>query len=132
MDPLPASYDGNPSNRRVNSGEPYAFINFFGDQNTAWDQIVLTNNGNSGFESDNYTSRVAAWNPNVDGALPGVPVAIVSGTSSKLVTAADLKGTLWSAAPGAPLPPLPMLVAFGLAAVARGRRFFANSAEVAC
>jgi hypothetical protein len=118
--PLPSEYDGNPLNRSINSREPYAFINFFGDANTRWDRIVFTNNGSSGFESDNYTTRVAAWDPLVDGALPGVPVAMVTGTSTQSVTSESLEGTLWAAVPGAPLPPLPLLVAFGLVALARG------------
>ena len=126
MEPLPSSYDGNPINRSINGGEPYGFINFFGDEATAWDRIVLTNDGSSGFESDNYTTRVKAWNPLVDGALPGVPVAIVSGKTTTSVTAASLKETRWSldessvgAIPGAPVPPWTLLAAFAAAIVAR-------------
>jgi hypothetical protein len=126
MDPLPASYDGNPLNRSINRGEPYGFINFFGDEKTAWDRIVLTNDGSSGFESDNYTSRVAAWNPVVDGALPGVPVAIVDGGKTVRVTEASLEGTRWTldessvgAIPGAPVPPWSLLAAFAAVFVAR-------------
>jgi len=122
MNPLPAEYDGNPKNRGINSGEPYAFINFLGDSNTAWDRIVLRNNGSSGFESDNYTSRKTAWNPSVDGALPGVPVSLVSGTKTTSVTKTSLAGTTWARVPGAPAPPLPLLIAFGVVLVARGRR----------
>jgi hypothetical protein len=129
MNPLPASYDGNPLNRKVNSGEPYAFINFFGDEKTSWDRIVFSNDGSSGFESDNYTSRVAAWNPVVDGALPGLVVAEVSGTTTRLVTKEDLVKTRWSLgettvakAPGAPAPPWVLLVAFGAAFVIRNSR----------
>lgn len=130
--PLPSTYDGNPKNRSINSGEPYAFINFLGDEKTVWDRIVLTNTSSSGFESDNYTSRTAAWNPLTDGALPGVPVAIVSGKETQLVTAQALEGTRWSldqtsvaAVPGAPLPPWPMLAAFAAVFAlrqAKGRR----------
>lgn len=126
MQPLPADYDGNPMNRKVNSGEPYAFINFFGDEKTPWDRIVLTNDGSSGFESDNYTTRVAAWDPLEDGALPGVPVAIVSGETTTLVTEEELATTRWSldettvaSAPGAPVPPWSLLVAFGAVFVVR-------------
>lgn len=129
MQPLPASYDGNPLNRKVNSGEPYAFINFFGDETTVWDRIVFSNDGSSGFESDNYTTRVAAWNPAVDDALPGVVVAQVTGTTTKLVTKEDLATTRWSLnkttvakAPGAPAPPWVLLVAFGSAFVIRNSR----------
>jgi hypothetical protein len=115
MDPLPATYDGNPRNRLLDRNEPFAFLNFFADATTSWDRVVLRNSGSSGFESDNYTSRVAAWNPLVDGALPGVPVAIVSGTTSTKTTASSLAGSRWASVPGAPAPPLPLLVVFALA-----------------
>lgn len=125
---LPSTYDGNPINRKINSGEPYAFINFYGDEKTTWDRIVLTNDGSSGFESDNYTTRVAAWDPAKDGALGGVPVAIVSGTTTTAVTAETLSETRWAldetsvaSVPAAPAPPLALLAAF--AAVFAMRRF---------
>lgn len=126
MTPLPDNYDGNPINRKVNSSEPYAFINFFGDEKTSWNRIVLSNDGSSGFESDNYTTRVAAWDPAKDGALPGVVVAETTGTTTKLLTTADLANTRWSLdktsvakAPGAPAPPWVLLAAFGAVVVAR-------------
>ncbi|MBK8092258.1 MAG: hypothetical protein IPK32_09875 [Verrucomicrobiaceae bacterium] len=126
MDPLPSTYDGNPRNRTINSHEPYGFINFFADENTTWDRIVFTNNGTSGFESDNYTTRVAAWNPLTDGALPGVPVAVVSGTTTTSVTSSSLEGSRWSlnessvgAIPGAPAPPWILLAAFAVVVTAR-------------
>lgn len=126
MNPLPAEYDGNPMNRKLNSGEPYAFINFFGDQKTVWDKIIFSNDGQSGFESDNFTTRVAAWDPAVDGAIPGVVVAEVSGKTTKLLTPKDLEGTRWSLdettvakTPGAPVPPWMLLGAFGVVAVLR-------------
>lgn len=125
---LPSTYDGNPINRKINSGEPYAFINFYGDEKTTWDRIVLTNDGSSGFESDNYTTRVAAWDPATDGALGGVPVAIVSGTTTTAVTEESLAETRWAldetsvaSVPAAPAPPLALLAAF--AAVFAVRRF---------
>ncbi len=126
MEPLPAEYDGNPMNRSLNRGEPYAFINFFGDTKTTWDRIIFSNDGQSGFESDNYTSRVEAWDPAKDGAIAGVVVAEVSGTSTKLLSTKDLEGTRWSLdkttaakAPGAPVPPWVLLGAFGVVAVLR-------------
>jgi hypothetical protein len=131
LSPLPKDYYGNPLDPSINGGEPYAFINFFGDADTTWDRIVFTNDGRSGFESDNYTTRVNAWDPIVDGTLPGVPVAIVSGKETKTITAEDLKGTLWAAAPAAPLPPLPLLIAFGLFAFARGRRALSQTPQFA-
>ncbi|CAN5862691.1 hypothetical protein BH11VER1_BH11VER1_19930 [soil metagenome] len=119
---LPADYRGNPRNRSLDSSEPFAFVNFFGDTNTAWDRIVFRNNGSSGFESDNYTTRAAAWSPSTDGALPGVPVALVAGTKTTAVTAASLAGTTWSEVPGAPAPPMVLIGVFGLAALMRSAR----------
>lgn len=121
MEPLPSEYDGNPRNRLVDSNEPFAFINFLGDSDTSWDKIVLRNTGSSGFESDNYTSRVAAWNPLVDGALPGVPVTIVSGTKTTKVTAASLAGSRWAAVPGAPAPPMTLLMLLGVVFMFKNR-----------
>jgi hypothetical protein len=129
MDPLPAEYDGNPMNRKINSGEPYGFINFFGDETTAWDRIVFTNDGSSGFESDNYTTRVEAWDPLTDGKLPGVPVAIVEGKTTTLVDQKSLEDTRWAltdtsvaAVPGAPIPPWTLLSAFGAVFILRRPR----------
>ncbi len=116
-------YYGNPKNRDLNSSEPYAFINFFGDSSTSWDQIVFTNVATSGFESDNYSSRVASWNPPTDGPLPGKPVAIIDPHGETPVTEEDLVGSYWeNSAPGAPAPPLPLILAFGLAAIVKFRK----------
>ncbi|MCX6847805.1 MAG: hypothetical protein NTY98_02695 [Verrucomicrobia bacterium] len=119
MGQLPDTYFGNPKDRSLDRYEAFGFINFFGDPNTTWNKIVLSNNNSSGFESDNYTTRVSAWNPMVDGVLPGVPVALVSGTTTKKVTKESLAGTQWAlgksavgAAPGAPAPPVTLLAAF--------------------
>ena len=81
----PAGYYGNPNagpNYKKDSGEPFAFINFFGTPGTAWSSIVVTNNGSSGFEADNYTSRVATFNPSTEGPLPGIVVEAVNGTNA--------------------------------------------------
>jgi len=129
MDPLPSEYDGNPMNRKLNSGEPYGFINFFGDEKTAWDRIVMTNDASSGFESDNYTTRVEAWDPLADGKLPGVPVVIVDGKTTTKVDEKTLEGTRWAltetsvgAVPGAPVPPWTLLSAFAAVFVLRRPR----------
>ena len=63
------------------TGEPFAFINFFGTPGTAWSSIKVTNNGSSGFEADNYTSRVQVYTPATDGPLPGHLVEAVTGTN---------------------------------------------------
>jgi hypothetical protein len=128
---LAAAAEENLIDRAFNKGNPYAFINFFGDAETSWDSIVVTSDGESELITDNYTSRVEAWDPLVDGALPGVPVAIGSGKESKQISKDDLQGTLWAAAPAAPLPPLPLLVAFGTLALARSRFALARAPKQA-
>ena len=119
MSLLPESYYGNPKDRSMDRGEPFGFINFFGDPNTKWDKVVLSNNNGSGFEADNFTTRTTAWNPMVDGVLPGIPVALVNGSTTTRVTKESLAGTHWSqgsspvgSAPGAPAPPVTLLAAF--------------------
>lgn len=62
---LSSEYYGNPMTGG-NGGEPYAFINFYGDNQTSWNKIELSTIGGGGFESDNYTSRVATFNPETD------------------------------------------------------------------
>jgi len=120
---LPEDYFGNPRNRSLNTGEPYAFINFYGDAATKWDSIVFTNLGSSGFESDNYTTRVAAYNPTTDGPIDGTPVAIIDKDGNKPVVPGSLDGSYWeSSAPGAPAPPLPLILAFGIAAIVKFRK----------
>jgi hypothetical protein len=79
----PNGYYGNPNagaNYQRDSSEPFAFINFFGTSGTNWSSIVVTNNGNSGFEADNYTSRVAAYDPATDGSMPGIVLEAINGT----------------------------------------------------
>lgn len=113
---LPKDYYGNPLNRAQNKGEPYAFINFYGDQNTQWDRVVLTNASSSGFESDNYTSRIQAWTAAKDGAIAGRPVVVVDGTTVTKVSAIPEKWAFSASAPAAPAPPLLGLIAFGAVA----------------
>ncbi len=73
---LPASYNGNPNTgfKGLDYHEDFAFLNFYGTDGTEWNKIVFSNLGTSGFESDNWTSRVAAWgqDPNDTGSFPGV------------------------------------------------------------
>ena len=75
-------YYGNPRTGQ-NASQPYAFINFFGQDGTTWDKIILTNQGSSGFESDNWTDRTGAWGtePGETGPPPGVIVATVNGVT---------------------------------------------------
>ena len=113
MNKLPGSYYGNPitagSNAGKNSGEPYGFINFVGDANTSWDRIVFGNNAGSGFEADNYTSRVNGWNPITDGALPGTPLLELKNGTLTSINAVPVD---FAAAPGAPAPSLTACLAF--------------------
>jgi PEP-CTERM motif len=52
---FPAAYYGNPSNNYSDSGEPFAYLNFFGTNGTTFDKIVFTaTNYSGGFESDNH------------------------------------------------------------------------------
>lgn len=147
MNLLPKSYYGNPittgPNAGKNKGEPYGFINFFGDANTTWDKIVFTNTSNSGFEADNYTSRVEGWNPAEDGKLPGTPVVAVQSkggeqTVSKIASVTTAKDnslvvkvvnaksgvasmlSFAPAAPAAPAPPIEVMAAFASAIALKG------------
>ncbi|WDE97365.1 hypothetical protein PQO03_05290 [Lentisphaera profundi] len=116
---LNQDYYGNPLTGG-NGGEPYAFINFFGDAETSWDKIELTQNGGGGFESDNYTTRVESFNPETDSQESlGNIIAEVSGTET---TNVDTPSEDWAwafeeNAPGAPVPPFLALVIFAAAAV---------------
>ena len=113
MNKLPAAYYGNPITTGLNAGknpnEPYGFINFIGGANTSWDTIVFGNNGGSGFEADNYTSRVNGWNPTTDGPISGTPVVeIIDG---KVKNISSIPNT-FVYAPGAPTAPLIPCLAF--------------------
>ena len=82
---LPSTYKGNPNSGHLgqNSSEYYTFLNFYGN-GVLWDKIVFSNNnGTSGFESDNWTSRVAPWGsgPGESGPVPGVPVVVINGNT---------------------------------------------------
>lgn len=65
IDGLPgaSSYYGNPNDAapRRNSGEPYAFLNFYAKAGTAFDKVVFAEiPQQGGYESDNHT--VGRWN----------------------------------------------------------------------
>ena len=89
---LSSDYYGNPMTGE-NPGEPYAFINFYGDNQTSWNKIELSTIGSGGFESDNYTSRVDAFDPVIDDvAQLGNIVAEVSVTT---VTPSSNETSTW-------------------------------------
>jgi len=125
MNLLPREYYGNPLNRSQNTREPYGFINFYGDASTKWDQIVFSNTSTSGFESDNYTSRVQAWSAKEDGAIAGRAVAVVEGSTVKKL---EVLPDRWQA-PAAPIPPVYALVAFALVVILRGRGLFMTGSK---
>ena len=80
---LPKAYYGNPNPGTFNkqdSSEPFAFINFFATPDTSWSSIVFKNSSSSGFEGDNYTSRVTVYNASTDGPMPGVIIEAINGT----------------------------------------------------
>ncbi|MDX6765981.1 MAG: hypothetical protein SFU85_04240 [Candidatus Methylacidiphilales bacterium] len=123
---LDRSYFGNPLNRKLNSGEAYAFINFYGDASTSWDQIVLSNVTSSGFESDNFTTRQFSFNPKVDApeSLGKIVASIQKGTTTKVSNVP----TTWvwtdkTSVPAAPVPPQAALGLFALAFALRGRLY---------
>lgn len=90
---LTSAYYGDPNHGR-NTIEPYAFINFYGDATTNWDKVVITQTSpSSGFEVDNFTTRVEAFNPAVDDvAQLGNIVAEVSET---IVTPSSNETSTW-------------------------------------
>ena len=80
------AYFGNPdpgSNHGKDSSEPFAFVNFFDVGGLGITSLVLSNPASSGFESDNWTFRTAAYgtDPSDGPTLPGILVEDVSGTS---------------------------------------------------
>ncbi len=79
-------YKGNPRTNE-NPGQAYAFINFFGMEGTTWDQVVFSNQGTSGFESDNWTDRATAWGtlPGEEGTPPGVPVITLTDSKPSVI-----------------------------------------------
>jgi hypothetical protein len=134
MNKLSSGYNGNPNSsfKGLDSPEKFGFINFMGNGGTTWDSIVFSNTGTSGFESDNWTSRVNGWNPTVD-TLPGTPVELIQNTggvqtmnnitgvtvkgSSVTIAAVDSNGKALTAAfvpaaPGAPAPSVTACLAF--------------------
>jgi len=87
MKNLPNTYKGNPNTDPAQAGldsaEYFAFLNFYGTTGDTWDTIVFSNQGTSGFESDNWTSRVLPWgsDPKDHGPMPGNKVLSITGTS---------------------------------------------------
>jgi len=116
------TYYGDPvpgANHGKDSGEAFAFINFYAVDGVKFDKIVLSNPGSSGFESDNWTVRADAYGTHAgDGStLPGVPVESVNGTGvteyGSGVVAVGNDGTPLSSVAAVPEPGLWQLLIVG-------------------
>lgn len=96
---LPSTYRGNPNAGTYHgddSSEKFAFLNFYG-LGVDWTSVKFSNNGSSGFESDNWTSRVGAWGtePGETGPLPGVEVLSITGTQVTVVPEPGTALAMW-------------------------------------
>jgi len=116
------TYYGDPvpgANHGKDSGEAFAFINFYAVDGVKFDKIVLSNPGTSGFESDNWTVRTDAYGTHAgDGStLPGVPVEDVNGTNATIygsgTVAVSNDGTPLSSVAAIPEPGLWQLLGVG-------------------
>ena len=86
---LGSAYYGNP-NGGGDPGEKFAYLNFIGTAGTTFDQVVFANcNTSTGFESDNWSVRSSALNPN---SIPGTVImpGAVPEPSSLALTASGL------------------------------------------
>ena len=75
-----AAFYGNPTSQFLgqNGTEPYAFLNFFADSNTSFNEIVLTETNSATFESDSWTLRdpyYGSYTNEDPNNLPGTLVA---------------------------------------------------------
>lgn len=65
-----SAYYGNPNNRSMDSGEPFAYVDVVGTDGTQFTSIVFQNTSSgSGFETDNHSIRSTAPT-----TTPGTPV----------------------------------------------------------
>jgi len=98
VDKLPSTYDGNPNKAFLgqDSAEGFAYVNFFATAGTEFTSVVFTNNGSSGFESDNHA--VADWV--VGDAMVGVGLEQVNGAG----TITELDTDYGDTPVGAPTP----------------------------
>lgn len=106
MGALPTTYYGNPNNSAF-SGQPFAYLNFFGTGGTTFDKVVFSvvNDPVAGFETDNHSIAVNA-SPNgglliatlattpTTPTTPATPVAMVPTLSTwAWIVLAILMGT---------------------------------------
>lgn len=71
-----SAYNGNPNNG-LNTGEKYAYLNFFGTAGTSFDTIVFTNTNQTGFESDNHSIHAVNAVPEPSALLMGGAASII-------------------------------------------------------
>jgi hypothetical protein len=119
---LPAAYFGNPTPgyKGMDTTEAFAFINFFGQAGTTFDEIVFSDpSTTSGFESDNHTVRATAYglDPKDTGPLPGVPVEEIVSTNGIQTIITD-PTRLAQDSQAAPEPSELSLIGLGLVVVA--------------
>lgn len=110
LNSLSAEYNGNPNPGQYykeNSGEKYAFVNFFGSNGFTFDQIISSGGG---FENDNWTIRNPAYgsalystteNPVV---LPGTYVATLSNDPHSVTVNSDIQSAPQLAQASAEVP----------------------------
>jgi hypothetical protein len=87
------SYKGNPTqSSKTNTGEYYAYLNFFATDTTTFNKVVFTNLRSTGFETDNHavaTSYNKIRGQNIAQAVPepltilGAATAVAFGASFK-------------------------------------------------
>ena len=107
----PSPYQGNPNLAfaGLDYGEQFSFINFFGSPATSWNEVQISNPSYTGFESQDWTSRMAAWNPTTDGALPGTPEIQINNGVVSSISSVPMG---FVSVPGAPTPPMNACLAF--------------------
>lgn len=85
---ITSAYYGNPTSAHLgNDGsEPFAFINFYGVNNTTFTSVTLSEPNTSGFENDNNTIRTAQLgsDPNDPVNVPGYAVEQIVNNSGAL------------------------------------------------
>jgi hypothetical protein len=91
-------YQGNPTfldanGKRVNTGEYYAYLNFFATDNTVFRKVVFTNSTSTGFETDNHA--VATSYNNIRGQNVAVPEPLsILGAATAVAFGASFKRRL--------------------------------------
>ncbi|GAA5122770.1 PEP-CTERM sorting domain-containing protein [Luteolibacter yonseiensis] len=109
-------YHGNPVDgpfRGMNNTQAYAFVNILGTGGTTWNRITFTNMSKSGFETDNYTDRVAPY-----GTYPGERLDLLPSNSMKFVNGVPVTSMM----PAIPEPSALLLGGIGAFVLCSKRR----------